>query len=261
MNADPVVLLEKSDKVAVLAINRPEAMNALSLTVLDAIGAALDSIRADEDLRVLIVTGVGVKAFVAGADIRELAALDGDGARNYSDRGLSLFDRIESFEIPVIAAVNGFCLGGGCELALACHLRIASRNARFGQPEVKLGLVPGFGGTQRLPRLVGRGRALEMLLSGEMISAETALSWGLVNRVVDEGRLMEECRELASRIGANAPGAVRDCLTLVDRGLQVTQSEALKMENSVFADRFSSAEMREGTAAFLEKRKPEFKRK
>lgn len=251
--------LEIDASLAVLAIDRPNALNALNLALLGELGSRLDAIESREDVGVVILTGTGSRAFVAGADIREMSGFGPGEAAAYSSAGQDLFDRIEGFSIPVIAAVNGFCLGGGCELAMACHLRVAARSARFGQPEVKLGLVPGFGGTRRLPALVGRPQALEALLTGEMFPAETALQWGLVNQVVDDDRLLEVCRGLADKILGNAPGAVRECLRLVNLDREAGHREALKRENTAFAARFKSWEVKEGTGAFLEKRTPVFR--
>jgi enoyl-CoA hydratase len=245
--------------VALLQIARPEALNALDARLLDELEAAFSSLRDDPETGAVIVTGAGEKAFVAGADIKELATLDGVAGRAKSLRGQQVFSQIESLPKPVIAAVNGYCLGGGCELALACHIRIASENARFGQPEVKLGLIPGYGGTQRLPRLVGQGRALELLLTGDVVDAREADRIGLVNRVVPENELLPYCRELANKIMANAPYALSLVLEAVRAGASMPLERALLVEAGLFGLACATEDMKEGTKAFLEKRKPVFR--
>jgi enoyl-CoA hydratase len=207
----------------------------------------------------VIVTGAGSKAFVAGADINELTEQGATGGRARSVLGQRVFRRLEQCGKPVIAAVNGFALGGGCELAMACHLRVASEQAKFGQPEVKLGIAPGYGGTVRLPRLIGRARALELLLTGEMIDAQEALRIGLINRVVPADRLLSEAEALLRSILANGPLAVRACLEAVDAGLEMTMDQALLFEANYFGLLSSTQDMREGTKAFVEKRKPVFR--
>ncbi len=250
--------LELADGVAVVTLNRPQALNALNAETLDELDAVFGELSGRSDARAVVLTGEGEKAFVAGADIKELAAVQGVGARGLAARGQAIFDRIESFPKPVIAAVNGFCLGGGCELAMACHIRIASENARFGQPEVKLGLIPGYGGTQRLPRLVGRGAALELILTGDMIDAAEALRIGLVNRVTAPADLLPECRKLAARILKNAPLAVGLALEAVNRGAGCAMGEALSLEAALFGLSCATEDMKEGTQAFLEKRPARF---
>ncbi len=250
--------LELADGVAVVTLNRPQALNALNAETLDELDAVFGELSRRSDARAVVLTGEGEKAFVAGADIKELAAVQGVGARGLAARGQAIFDRIESFPKPVIAAVNGFCLGGGCELAMACHIRIASENARFGQPEVKLGLIPGYGGTQRLPRLVGRGAALELILTGDMIDAAEALRIGLVNRVTAPADLLPECRKLAARILKNAPLAVGLALEAVNRGAGCAMGEALSLEAALFGLSCATEDMKEGTRAFLEKRPARF---
>ena len=247
--------------VGLLTIRRPEALNALSGRVMSELGHVLDRLEGRSDVGALIITGAGDRSFVAGADIRELSVLDPAGAVELAETGQRTFKRIEQLGIPVIAAVNGFCLGGGCELALSCHIRIAGRSARFGQPEVKLGIIPGYGGTQRLPRLIGSGRALEVLLTGEMISADTACEWGLVNRVVDDEQLLSECRQLARRILANSRVGVRCCLRAVRSGLEMPLQEGLAFEGVAFGLAFAAEDSKEGMAAFLEKRPPRFQGK
>jgi enoyl-CoA hydratase len=250
--------LENRDGIALITINRPDKLNALSDAVITELGDLATRIETDPGIRAAILTGAGEKAFVAGADIAELARCNALEARALSQKGSQVFRRLEACPKPVLAAVNGFALGGGCELALACHLRIASDNARFGQPEVKLGIIPGYGGTVRLPRLVGRGRALEMLLSGAPIDAAEALRIGLVNRVVPLPRLLPESEQLLRAILANGPLAVRGCLEAVDQQDGLALEEALSLESQRFGDLAGTREFREGTTAFLEKRKPAF---
>ncbi|MFZ0429608.1 MAG: enoyl-CoA hydratase-related protein [Acidobacteriota bacterium] len=251
--------LATEDGIALATVNRPEALNALNAEVLDELEHLFDELAALRDISAVILTGSGSKAFVGGADIRELSRLDAPGGREFARRGQRLLAHIEAFDKPVIAAVNGYCLGGGCELAMACHVRIAARGARFGQPEVKLGLIPGYGGTQRLPRLVGEGRALELLLSGEMISAEEALRIGLVSRVVEDAELIPACTDLAARIMKNGPVAIRACLDAVrlGRGLPLDRGQAI--EAALFGLVCGSEDMKEGTRAFIEKREAAFK--
>jgi enoyl-CoA hydratase len=252
------ILVEDANGVRWLTINRPSKLNALNREVLAELDAAVSGAAAAPEARALVITGAGEKAFVAGADIAEFTALSAAGAEALALRGQRLFDRLTSLGKPVIAAVNGFALGGGCELALACHLRVASSNASFGQPEVKLGLIPGYGGTQRLPRLVGQGRALELLLTGGTVDAATALAWGLVNRVVEPGSLRQSVQQLAERILAASPVAVTRCLAAVRGGAELPLERALAVEATQFGLCFTSEDAREGTAAFLEKRPPAF---
>ncbi len=256
-----VVATEASGGILTVTVNRPDKLNALNPEVLDALGAAFEGAARDESVRGVIVTGAGEKAFVAGADIATFQALQPVSASEYARQGQRVLDRIEAFEKPVVAAVNGFALGGGCELAMACHLRVASTKAKFGQPEVNLGLIPGFAGTQRLPRLVGRGRALELILTGDMIDAQEAWRIGLVNRVVEPDALLPACRELLGKIGARAPLAVRFAIEAVHRGLQMPLAEAQEHEASLFGLCASTEDMREGVDAFLNKRAPAFRGK
>lgn len=252
------LLVQRGAAVVGITINRPKVLNALNGQTLDELSAALEAAAADEAVRAITITGAGDKAFVAGADINELAVQTPVSGREHARRGQALFDRIERLGKPVIAAVNGFALGGGCELAMACTLRIAADTARFGQPEVNLGLIPGYAGTQRLPRLVGRGRALEMLLVGQPISADEAWRIGLVNRVVPAADLQAETRALASVLAAKAPIAVRYILDAVARGLDMSLADGQDYEATLFGLVSTSEDMREGTQAFLEKRKAEF---
>ena len=241
-----------------LTVNRPDKLNALNRAVIADLEKALAVTEAADEIRVLVITGAGEKAFVAGADIAEFSGLSAAGAQALSARGQRLFDRIEALGKPVIAAVNGYALGGGCELAMACHLRLASSNARFGQPEVKLGLIPGYGGTQRLPRLVGRGRALQLLLTGGMIDAGTALGWGLVNGVAEPGELRAAVVKMAGEIMAVSPAAVRRCLQAVYMGADLPLERAEAVEAIEFGLCATSEDFKEGVAAFLEKRPPAF---
>ncbi|MFQ5738599.1 MAG: enoyl-CoA hydratase-related protein [Acidobacteriota bacterium] len=250
--------LEIEEGIALLTVNRPETLNALNRETMKELEAAFAQLREDAAAGAVIVTGEGPKSFVAGADIKELEALDAAAGKKLSAQGQAIFRAIETFPKLVIAAVNGYCLGGGCELALACHLRIASETAVFGQPEVQLGLVPGYGGTQRLGRLVGKGLALEMILCGQMVDAGRALRMGLVNRVVEPAQLMNESRAVASRILQNGPLAVQYSIEAIDRGLQMPLEEGLSLESTLFGLACASQDMKEGTRAFLEKRNPQF---
>ncbi len=245
--------------IATVTLNRPKVLNALSASVLGELACCFEGLRNKNQVAAVIVTGAGEKAFVAGADIKELAQLDSIGAKATSERGQQCFRIIERFPKPVIAAVNGFALGGGCELALACHMRIAAEGARFGLPEVKLGLIPGYGGTQRLTRLVGKGLALELILSGEMISAARAEEIGLVNRVVPAGDLLDEARALARTIAARGPVAVRYALEAVNAGLDMGLDDGERLEAALFGSLAATEDTREGLSAFLEKREPHFK--
>lgn len=259
MNLTTLLFDVTGDGIARVTVNRPEKLNALNSTVIGELAEAATEIARDDAIRGAIVTGSGPKAFVAGADIGEIGgqgALDGKAR---ALRGQEAFRRLERCGKPVVAAVNGFALGGGCELAMACHLRIASENAKFGQPEVKLGIGPGYGGTVRLPRLVGRGRALELLLTGAMIDAQEAWRIGLVNRVVPAERLLAESESLLRAILENGPLAVRACLESVDIGLGLPIDDALMVEANLFGLLSGTADMREGTRAFLEKRKADFR--
>ncbi len=252
------VMVDTAGPVVTITINRPQALNALNPDVLQQLSTAFEQI--DTSLiRAVILTGAGEKAFVAGADIKSFTSMDEAGALAFARQGQALTKQIESFPCPVIAAVNGFALGGGCELALACHIRVASEQARFGQPEVGLGVTAGFGGTQRLPRLVGKGVALEMLATGRMIDADEALRIGLVNRVAPSDELLPVCNEIASQIAERGPLAVAATIRAVNEGLDLNLDAALELEAGLFASTFNSADMREGAQAFIEKRKPEFK--
>ncbi len=251
------LLVEVRDRIATITINRPDKLNALNDETIGEIGAALDALLADGAVGGIILTGAG-RAFVAGADIAVLAAQRAVDARDRARHGQAVFRRIEMSPKPVIAAVNGFALGGGCELAMACHVRVASESAKFGQPEVKLGITPGFGGTQRLARLVGRGRALQLLLTGEQIPAAEALRIGLVNAVVPAAELTAATRGMMSLMLANAPLALALCIEAVDRGLDMSVDEGCALESNHFGLLAATDDMREGMRAFLEKRPAQF---
>lgn len=253
------IQLEIRDGIAFLTLNRPKVLNALNAATLKELGLAIDTIRSDNSVRAAIFTGAGEKAFAAGADIQELAQANAIEGRALALRGQGIFRSLETCGKPIIACVNGFALGGGCELALACHLRIASETARFGQPEVKLGLIPGYGGTQRLARLVGKGVALQMILTGDMVSAADALRIGLVNEVVAPDQLMARGEAVARTIAGMAPIAIRYSLEAVDQGYDLPLEEALSFEAALFGLTCGTADKAEGTAAFLEKRAPVWK--
>lgn len=252
------LLFDLRDGVAFVTINRPDKLNALNDQVIGELGHAADRIATDDRVRGAILTGAGPKAFVAGADIGDLAKQGPFDGKARALKGQAVLRRLETCGKPVIAAINGFALGGGCELALACHLRVASENARFGQPEVKLGIAPGYGGTQRLPRLVGKGVALELILTGEMIDAREAYRIGLVNKVVPAADLLPESAKLLRGILAQGPLAVRLALEAVDRGLEMTLEEGLLLEANHFGLLAATADMKEGLTAFLEKRPAKF---
>jgi len=247
--------------LAILTIDRQEKMNALNGEVIGEIGEAFDSLRYDDDIRGVILTGGGEKAFVAGADIGELAKMDALSGVQVSRKGQGVFRSLEQFPKPILAAVGGYALGGGCELALACHLRLASENARFGLPEVGLGIIPGYGGTVRLARLIGLGRAVELTLTGEMIDAQRAHAVGLVSGVVPRESLLEEAKTLLRKVTRNGPQAIRMAMESVYRAQDATLVEALANEASLFGLLASTEDMKEGMTAFLEKRKPDFKGK
>jgi len=249
--------LDVAERIATLTVNRPDKLNALNDTVIGELGAAIDALRADAAVGGIILTGAG-RAFVAGADISELEKHGAISALALARRGQEVFRRFETSPKPTIAAVNGFALGGGCELAMACHIRLASESAKFGQPEVKLGLIPGYGGTQRLPRLVGKGRALQLLLTGEMIDAAEAHRIGLVNRVVPAAELLPAAASMMRAMLANAPLALAQCIDAVNRGDGASLDDALSLEATGFGLLAASSDKQEGTRAFLEKRAPSF---
>lgn len=249
------LLIERDGLVAIITLNRPKVLNALNGPTLAELARAFAAFKDADDVRAIVLTGAGEKSFVAGADINELAVLSPVAGKEHARVGQRIFDAIEQLGKPVIAAVNGFALGGGCELAMACTLRLAADTARFGQPEVNLGLIPGYAGSQRLPRLVGKGIALELLLTGDMIGAQRAYEIGLVNRVVPAADLLAEAKKLAHVLAGKAPIAVRYILDAVNEGLEMPFAAGEYLETSLFGTIASSADMKEGTQAFLEKRK------
>ncbi|MDF1503909.1 enoyl-CoA hydratase-related protein [Roseisolibacter sp. H3M3-2] len=250
--------LDVADRVAVLTVNRPDKLNALADLVIRELGQAMDDLRGRDEVGAVILTGAG-RAFIAGADISEIGKADALDAKRRSRLGQEVFRKFETSPKPTIAAVNGFALGGGCELAMACHVRLASEHAKFGQPEVKLGLVPGYAGTQRLPRLVGKGRALQLLLTGEIIDAQEAYRIGLANAVVLAAELMDRARAMAGAMLANAPVALALCIEAVNAGYDLPFEEAQQYESNAFGLAAATEDKREGTAAFLEKRTPAFR--
>jgi enoyl-CoA hydratase len=252
------LLVERRGRVAVITINRPQKLNALNIQTRAEGAAALEELREDESVRVVVITGAGEKAFVAGADISEFEGRTAVSQRDVMT-GRSLFTAVDTFPKPVIAMINGFCLGGGCELALSCDIRVASESARFGQPEINLGIIPGGGGTQRLTRLVGEGKAMELILTGDMIDAQTAYNLGLVNLVVPAADLEAKTLELANRIAEKSPVALRMAKEAVKTAARANLDEGLRREIDLFALTFSSQDKDEGVRAFLEKRKPDFK--
>jgi enoyl-CoA hydratase/carnithine racemase len=253
------ILLEKKNSIAYATVNRPKVLNALNMATMEELRAVFTDIQSDASIRVAILTGSGEKAFVAGADIGELAKHDAVAGKEYTHRGQSVLDLIENLGKPVIACVNGFALGGGCELALACTMRLASDNAKLGQPEVKLGIIPGYGGTQRLSRLVGKGLAMQMVLAGEMITAQEAHRIGLVNEVTAPAELIPRAEAIAAKIVANAPLAVQYAMEAVNKGMDMTLAGGLFLEATLFGVCCATEDKAEGTAAFLEKRPAAFK--
>jgi enoyl-CoA hydratase len=255
------ILVEKQSAIAYVTINRPKVLNALNMATMEELRAALTEIKDDASIRVALLTGSGEKAFIAGADIGELSNNDAVTGKQYTHRGQSVLDLIENLGKPVIACINGFALGGGCELAMACTMRLASENAKLGQPEVKLGIIPGYGGSQRLPRLVGKGLAMQLVLTGEMISAQEAYRIGLINEVTSAAELIPRAEAIAQKIIANAPLAVQYAMEAVNHGMEMTLAEGLYLEAALFGVCCATEDKREGTAAFLEKRAPKFKGK
>ena len=253
------LLVDRDGPVAIVTINRPRVLNALNSETLDELRRVVLDLKQDDGVRAIVVTGAGEKAFVAGADINELAVLSPADGREHALAGQHVFDLIQNLGKPVIAAINGFALGGGCELAMACTLRLAADTAKLGQPEINLGLIPGYAGTQRLARLVGAGRALEIILTGTSIAAAEAERIGLVNRVVPAAELMHEAKKLAAQLAAQAPIAVRYIIAAINKGVEMGFAESSVFEATLFGLVASTDDMREGTRAFLEKRKAEFK--
>ena len=252
------LLVEIKNRIAVVKINQPDKLNALNAITMNELKNVFTELDKDESVYVVILTGSGEKAFVAGADISELNKLDTISGKEFSEKGQEVFDIIENLSKPVIAAVNGFALGGGCEIALACHIRLASVNAKFGQPEVNLGIIPGYGGTQRLTRLINSGRAVEYILTGDMINADEAYRLGLVNHVYPQDELMDKAFELAMKIIAKGQTSVRLAIKAVNIVDEVSCKEGQNFEASLFAICCGTEDFKEGTSAFLEKRKPEF---
>ena len=255
------ICVEKNGKIAIITINRPEKLNALNVQTMDEINNAITELNKDNSTSVIIITGKGNKAFVAGADISELNNLDKDTGKAFAQKGQAVFNNIENSCKPVIAAVNGYALGGGCELALACHIRLASENAVFGQPEINLGVIPGYGGTQRLSRVINTGRAMEYILTGDMINAQEALSIGLVNKVFPQDELLSNTINMAEKIASKAPVAVKLAVKAVNNVNETPQHEGLDKEAELFKQCCGTDDFKEGTSAFLQKRKAEFKGK
>lgn len=252
------LLTSLDNHILTVTVNRPDKMNALNKDVIRELGEAVKEIESNPDVRAAIITGAGQKAFVAGADISEFSGLTGAQGMELAKKGLDIFFQIENCSKPIVAAVNGFALGGGCELAMACHFRMASENARFGQPEVNLGLIPGYGGTQRLTRLIGKGRALELMLTGNMIDAGTALQYGLVNHVVPQEELLAKAKSILDIINTKAPIAVGQCIAAANAAYT---PEGYARETQGFGECFETEDMKEGVSAFMEKRKAAFKGK
>jgi enoyl-CoA hydratase len=252
------LILARDGAVAIVTINRPAVLNALNAQTLDDLRRAMLDLRRDDEIRAVVITGAGEKAFVAGADINELARQEPPSGRDMAARGQHVFGIVEHLGKPVVAAINGFALGGGCELAMACTFRIAADNARLGQPEINLGIIPGYAGTQRLSRLVGRDRAMELVLTGRHVSAAEALSMGLVTRVVPAASLMDEALAFATELASKAPLAVRYAMEAINRGVDMPFEQACAYEAALFGLATATADMREGTRAFLVKRKPTF---
>ena len=255
------LLLERDGAVAIITINRPKVLNALNAQTLDELRRVVLDIGRDDGVRAAVLTGAGEKAFVAGADINELAVQTPTSGREHALTGQHVLGLIENLGKPVIAAINGYALGGGCELAMACTLRLAADTAKLGQPEINLGIIPGYAGSQRLPRLIGKGKAMEMILTGAPISAAEAERIGLVNRVVPAAELMTSARALAADLAKNAPVAMRYIITAINKGLEMPFADGAVLEATLFGLAASTDDMREGTRAFLEKRRPEFKGK
>jgi enoyl-CoA hydratase/carnithine racemase len=253
------ILFEKKNAIAYVTVNRPKVLNALNMATMEELRTAFHDIKNDAAVRVVIVTAAGEKAFIAGADIGELAQNDAVTAKEYTHRGQSVLNLIENLGKPVIACINGFALGGGCEIAMACTMRLASENAKLGQPEVKLGIIPGYGGTQRLPRLVSKGIAMQLLLTGEMITAQEAHRIGLVNEVVPAAELIPRAEAIAQKVTANGPLAVQYTMEAVNKGMEMPLAEGLYLEAVLFGVVSATEDKKEGTAAFLEKRPAQFK--
>jgi len=253
------LLIEKKNAIAYVTVNRPKVLNALNMATMEELRTAFTDIKNDTSIRVVLFTGSGEKAFIAGADIGELAKQDAVAGKEYTHRGQSMLDLMENLGKPVIACINGFALGGGCEVAMACTMRLASDNAKLGQPEVKLGIIPGLGGSQRLPRLVGKGIAMQLVLAGEMITAQEAFRIGLVNEVTAPADLIPRAEAIAQKIIANAPLAVQFAMEAVNKGMEMNLAEGLYLEATLFGVCCATDDKKEGTVAFLEKRPTQFK--
>ena len=252
------IAYEVRESIGYITLNRPKVMNALNRKTVEELSAAFHAAKEDAAVKGIILTGAGEKAFIAGADIAELSAIDGEKAGEFSAKGQDVLSFIETLGKPVVAAVNGFALGGGCETAMACTIRIATENAKFGQPEVKLGIIPGYGGTQRLPRLVGKGRALQLILTGGLIDAHEAYRIGLVNEVVPAADLISRAEAILKQIDANAPLAIRYAIDAVNEGIDTDLSSGLKLETKYFTLAAGTDDRKEGTSAFVQKRAPQF---
>ena len=252
----PTLLTQLENHIFSITINRPDKLNALNQQVMKDLDMAMDEVKNNDDIKAVIITGSGNKAFVAGADISEFASINQQQAMAFAKSGQDIFFKIENSSKPVVAAVNGFALGGGCELAMACHFRVASENAKFGQPEVNLGLIPGYGGTQRLPMLIGKGRAMELIMTANIIDANTALQYGLVNHVVAPDELLQKTRSIMDVINSKAPIAISRCINSVNHAY--TGVKGYEQEIFGFSECFATEDVKEGTTAFLEKRKPSF---
>ena len=255
------ILLEKKSSIAYVTVNRPKVLNALNSATMEELRAAFTDVKNDANIRVAILTGAGEKAFIAGADIGELATQEAVRGKEFTHRGQSVLDLIENLGKPVIACINGFALGGGCEIAMACTMRLASENAKLGQPEVKLGIIPGLGGSQRLPRLVGKGIAMQLVTTGEMITAQEAHRIGLVNEVTAPADLIPRAEAIAQKIIANGPLAVQYVMEAVNNGMEMPLAQGLYLEAALFGVSCATEDKQEGTKAFLEKRPPQFKGK
>lgn len=254
------LLTSLENHIFTITINRPDKLNALNKIVMTELSTAIDEVYTNNEIKSVIITGAGSKSFVAGADISEFQGLTIDEGKSLAQKGQHIFKKIEDCPKPVIAAVNGFALGGGCELAMACHFRIASENAKFGQPEVNLGLIPGYGGTQRLVQLIGKGRAIEMMITGNLVDANTALQYGLVNHIEPQEELLNKAKEILAIVNSKAPLAIAKCIEAANAVFDETKN-GYEAEINAFANCFGTEDMKEGTRAFLEKRKAEFKGK
>jgi enoyl-CoA hydratase len=252
------LLTSLENHIFTITINRPDKLNALNKILMNELDIVIDEVASNNEIKSVIITGTGVKSFVAGADISEFVGLSVEEGKALAQKGQRIFKKIEECPKPIVAAVNGFALGGGCELAMACHLRIASENAKFAQPEVNLGLIPGYGGTQRLVQLIGKGRAIEIMISGKMIDANTALQYGLINYVVSPEELLNKAKEILAVVNSKAPLAVAKCIEAANAVFDETKN-GFQAEIDAFGDCFGSEDMKEGAAAFLEKRKAVFK--